>query len=350
MYEYDILIILGLVTIVFSWLDIFDVSLLFRKIILCLLMVLSLYAGYINFPNSADFGIYNVMYFAGASDQFIFSELKDGIIDYGFLWFWTIIKSVGGDIYNAYFVTCAISLFFYYISITRYTAYILTVWSLFYVRFFLVCNVIQIRQGLAMALILFGVQYVERKCFLKYLLVVLVASLIHKTMIVTILLYPLSFINWNISKFFSAIVFFTLPLVAWGKAIFFYMILAVGIGAEKLYAYEGSMYFVEASNLAILMRGLPILLCAYYLMLIKKEKYTNTFISMLFCGYLFVVLSKELAILGRVTSVFFLCMNFMPMYLLYRYKKISHKLFIMLLISLFSSVLFLKNIVFFTSV
>ena len=38
----------------------------------------------------------------------------------------------------------------------------------------------------------------------------------------------------------------------------------------------------EGSNLAILMRGLPILLCAYYLMLIKKEKYTNTFISSLF--------------------------------------------------------------------
>lgn len=350
MYEHDMLVMLGIVTIVFSWLDIVNISLSCRKFLLFLLMTFSLYVGYFNFPNSADFGIYNAVYFLGASEQFVFPELQDGIIDYGFLWFWIIIKSFGGDIYNAYFVTCAISLFFYYISITRYTSYILTVWSLFYVRLFLACNVIQIRQGLAMALILFGVQYVERKCFWKFLLVVLVASLIHKTMIVVILLYPLSLIKWNISKFFSAIVFFTLPLVAWGKEIFFYMILAAGIGAEKLYAYEGSIYFVEASNLSILMRGLPILLCAYYLMLMTKEKYTNTFISMLFCGYLFVVLSKELAILGRVTSTFFLCMNFMPMYLLYRYKKISHRLFIMLLISLFSSVLLFKNIVFFTSV
>lgn len=344
MYGDDILIILGIVTIIFSWLDIFSISLFIRKIILGILMIGALYVGCISFPNSADFEVYKILYFSGASDQFDFPYIEDGIIDYGFLWLWILVKSFGGDIHDAYFVTCVIALFCYYVSISKYTSYILTVWSFIYIRIFCVSNIIQIRQGLAMAIILLGLQYIEKRCFWKFLITVILAALIHKTVVVVILLYPLTFINWNESKFFIGVVLFTFLSVIGISEMFFLLASIIGIGVEKIYSYAGTVYFSELSIEALLMQGIPILLCAYYL-ICKKERYTNLFVSMLLCGYFFLMLSKELVIMSRMTSTFLLCMNFIPVYLFCDCKKISHKIIIMLLINLVLIVLFLKNIV-----
>lgn len=344
MTGHDILIIVGIMAICSGWLDIFNISLFIKKVLLGILMFCALYAGYINFPDSADFGVYNVLYFSNASDQFVFPELKDGIIDYGFLWLWTVIKSFGGDIYSAYVATCALTLFFYYISISKYTSYILTVWSFIYVRLFYTCNVIQIRQGLAMSIILVGLQYVEKKCFWKFLLFVIVASLIHKTVLVTILLYPLSMVKWNEVKIFISVAVSTVISFLYGKEIFFFLVSAMGIGLEKLYAYQGSGYFAEASNYVMLVRGVPILLCVYYLIRMKKEKYANLFISMLLCGYLFLMVSKDLAILGRFTSTFLLCMNFIPIYLFRKCSNASNKIVVMFIISILLGTLFVKNL------
>lgn len=345
MVEHDMLIALGIMTIFCSWLDIFNISLLVRKIVLFGLMLAALYVGYSNFPSSSDFSIYDVLYFSGASEEFIFSDFEDGIIDYGFWLLWKEIKALGGDIYTAYFITCALSLFCYYVSISRYTSYVLTAWSFIYIRIFCSSNIIQIRQGLAMAIILFALQYIEKKCFWKFLLVVVIAASFHKTALVVILLYPLASVKWNVFRFIYTVTVITLlgsigisNIVYWGVNI-------AGIGAEKLYSYAGSIYFSESSFTGIVVQGLSILLCSYFLLKIPSEKYTNLFASMLVAGYFFLMLSKDLYVMGRITSIFMLCMNFIPIYLFCICKNISHKMFVMMSISLLLSVLLFKNVI-----
>lgn len=343
--EHDMLIVLGAMTIFGSWLDIFNISLFFRKVVLCSLMCFALYAGCSNFPISADFANYDVLYFSRAPNQFIFSDFEAGILDYGFWLLWHEIKILGGDIYTAYFITCTVSLLFYYVSISRYTSYILTAWSFIYIRLFCSSNIVQIRQGLAMAIILFALQYIEKKCFLKFLLVVVIAASFHKTVLVVVFLYPLALIRWNKFRFICAVMIMTLLGNIGISNIIFGGAAITGIGAEKMYSYADSIYFSESAISAILVQGLSIILCAYYLIKIRSEKYTNLFVSMLAGGYFFLMLSKDVFIMSRMTSIFMLCMNFIPMYLFCICRSISHKIFVMMSISLLLSFLLIKNVV-----
>lgn len=340
----DFIVVLGVLNIMATWLDISDISTNLKKCFFVVLLFGALYGGCEWFPQTVDFPIYNDLYFMAASDEFVYPEIEDSIVDYGFLYLWTTVKSLGGDIYISYFFTCLITLLLYYFSITRYTKFIFSVWALIYARFFFIQNVLQIRQGLACVLVLFALRYVyERKLF-RFVLLVCLASLFHKTVIVAIFIYPLSLIAWNRTKIIITVcISVVLAAVNVGEFTLVSVVSYLGIGAEKVFSYAGSIYFSPLPVEEVFIRGCECLLVSLYLIRWKKSDLNNTYVSMLVLGILFLCIFKEMQIFSRMVSTFLICLNFATLEVFNESKKLEYRIPVMIIMNLLTACLLYKN-------
>ena len=111
--------------------------------------------------------------------------------------FWAlgILTKTFTNNYQIYF--CVVSLFtffFLYKDLRQYSLYPLIGLCVYVARFYSGRNFMQIRAGVAYAILLLGVKYIQEKDWKRYFLVVFVAYLFHHSAIIAIPLY--FFCNW----------------------------------------------------------------------------------------------------------------------------------------------------------
>lgn len=156
--------------------------------------------------NWADSGVYMISFRDYTHDIFNYDILEKpwGYSEKGFYFLGVLIKTFTND-YQIYFLFVgALSMFFLYKGLQRYSILPLIGLCAYIARFFMGRNLVQIRSGLAYVIIIWGIKYIQEKNFWKYLLVVFIASLFHTSAWIALPLYFFS--NWiNINKTFVVV-------------------------------------------------------------------------------------------------------------------------------------------------
>lgn len=344
MIEKQYLLILGIISFFATWIDIINIKKVYKYLIFACILLLALYCGYINFPNSADYGVYQ-MYFNYASSNFEYKYDPEDIYDYGYVFFHTIIKSLNGDLMTVYFCTALMSLIVYFITFRKYTLYIFIAWFFLFARYFEVQNIIQIRQGLACAFMLLSLKFVYEKKLIPFIIIILIGATIHKSLLVALLIYPISKINWNKTKVILIIcVSLILNLLPLTELIFTIILPAFGIYIPKYDAYLGTEYMTDTSNFELVFRLITVSFFSYFLLKKRDIPYNNIFLSMLLLGLLFLCIFSDFKVLaGRTASIFFLAFTFTPAILLDFAKNLKEKILILLFVLLMGSIIIVKN-------
>lgn len=229
--------------------------------------------------------------------------------------FWAIgiLTKTFTDNYQIYFcVVSLITIFFLYKGLQQYSLYPLIGLCVYVARFYCGRNFMQIRAGVAYAILLLGVKYIQEKDWKRYFLVVFVAYLFHHSAIIAIPLY--FFCNWI--KIKPKIIVGGL-VIAWIIGAFFQGVIHnfiednaedLNIGARYTQAGgEGAM--TESAGILNPMIYFQIfLLLAYtflekriapmtkYYYAIRSSYFYSTLILIVFCSY------KVLS--GRTSTVF----------------------------------------------
>lgn len=343
----DVLLLIGLfLSIGIMWLDFSNIRSRNKKIILCIIMFCALMIGYAYFPLSPDFYGYKYTYYDYVSGNFNFESVNDGVHDYGFLWICELTKSMGGSFYGFYLVVCALSLYCCYDSLLKYTTFTFSAWFLLFSRTFYENNVNQIREGLAICIFIFALRYVVEKDLLKFIIMIIVASLVHKTLIIGLCIYPINNVRWNVRKI---ILFIVATLILYLIGTYNYVLTFatefLNIGVEKLASYSmNSVHMQSESTSYLLYRSILLVFLACYLLRWRELKYTNLYISMLLMAFGVMIIFSDLSIFSsRLSAIYSSAFCFALPELYRESNSLNSRLFFMAVITVVGITFFLKN-------
>lgn len=231
-----------------------------------------------------------------------------GYSEKGFYFLGVLVKTFTDD-YHVYFLFIgALSMYFLYKGLQRYSILPLIGLCAYIARFFMGRNLVQIRAGLAYVIIIWGIKYIQEKQFWKYLLVVFIASLFHTSAWIALPLYFLS--NWiDVNK----------KIIIIGLVIAFILggffqgpisaLVAENASDLSITTYTQGSYVSEAKGLGNPMIYFQIfLLLAYtfledrirpvtqYYQIIRDGYFYSTLILIIFCSFT--------ALSGRTSTMF----------------------------------------------
>lgn len=346
MEERVYLLILGVISCSCCCLDIINIKKIYKQIIFIIILLFALYCGCINFPYSTDYEIYKGYY--EYSPNSIDFTINNNLYDYGFLWLNMFIKYYGGNLEDVYFVICIIILMIYYYAFPKFTPYIFLSWYFLFARFFELQNIVQIRQGLAIVIMLFALKFIYERKLIKYIVCILIATLFHKTLLVALLIYPFSKINWTKNKIIIFLLLcigmYLIPLT---NIIFNNLLPLIGVEIPKFEAYQGTSYAETSSLIVIVIRFINVMILSYFLFKVKKLWYYKIFLSMLLLGLLIMCMFSDFDILsGRLSNIFFIAFTFAPLCFLDLVKSLKEKILVTALLMIIGTVFVLKNYVF----
>nr|WP_317632517.1 EpsG family protein [uncultured Flavobacterium sp.] len=113
-------------------------------------------------------------------------------LDVGYALLNAIVKMFNGGIQTIFFIVSLVSSILLLKNLRRYTEYVITGLLIYYSFYFFIFDMSGLRQGLAIQIAFFAFQFIEQKNFKKYLLYILIATSIHWSAFLLILLYFVS--------------------------------------------------------------------------------------------------------------------------------------------------------------
>ncbi len=186
-----------------------------------------------------------------------------------------------------------------------------------------------LRQGLALAILLFSIKYLKENKVFKFIILVLIASLFHKTAGVFIIAYPLKYLKINKISIiiFSVLCFITL---LFGKEIINFIL---------SFIYKpASIKFNSGEGYKLLLLMYSICIIGYILKnkLILQNKNNILFLEILMLGTLIQCLSPTFKNVGRLVIYFFPFIDILlaNIFEVIECKKYKIALFCLMIISL----------------
>ncbi len=152
-----------------------------------------------------------------------------------------------------------------------------------------------VRQSIAMAILLFSFKYIKERKFTKFILIVFIASLFHRSSLVFIPMYFLAYIKMNLISF-SLFVFIGGVVCIYSRPLL--MLFQMLMGKYDNYGYSG---FEGGAVFVVLMYVITIVV-AYIFMnsLEKQNKHNVFFFNMTFVSLLLYILRYFVTIAERV--------------------------------------------------
>lgn len=141
-------------------------------------------------------------------------------LDFGYSILNSAIKMFGGGTQTLFFIMALVTQYLLYLNLRKYTHYVLFSYLIYYTFFFFIFDLSGIRQGLAMQIFLYSIRYIKERKFWNYLLCIFLATSVHWTASVLILLYFFAH-----RKFSSALTIF---IVLFSTAVFSFQIKWLG--------------------------------------------------------------------------------------------------------------------------
>ncbi len=118
-------------------------------------------------------------------------------IEIGYRLLNSIVKSAGGDLQTVFFITSLFSFISLSKFIKQYSNKKLISVIIYYSVFFLNFNMSIIRQGIALSIFLIALNYLFDRKFIKYILLILIATSFHQSAIVLIPVYFIYRLHFN---------------------------------------------------------------------------------------------------------------------------------------------------------
>jgi hypothetical protein len=204
-----------------------------------------------------------------------------------------------------------------------------------------------IRQHIALAILMYSVKYIISREQLKFLLIVLLATMIHRTALFFLIVYVLFYCN---IKWYHHIVICSLSIIftfilkdyilqimnTIGLSILEYKVARYMDMGDELYGAATTMERVLIR--ATIKKSFLILLYALFM----REKLENDFLIRgifniyVFGVYLYIILNSFGKEFLRITSYFDIFDIFLYPYLIFSRRKLSQKLFLFLLVAIYS--------------
>lgn len=225
-------------------------------------------------------------------------------------------------------------------AITKYSIY--PIFSILMYYTMSLAGIFFVRQNIAMCILLCAIPYIINRKFIKFCLVVIIASLIHRTALFFLIAYPLFYKYYDLKRILFLLIFFTIIGIAIGKILIIYLSsLNLGIITAKLNAYllaGSNESYTTYSATSVLIRGLinrSFLIVLYLSILEKyriKDKILNGFINLNLLGVIFYVILTPISFsLGRITAYFDIIQIFILPYLLKKSNYYTKHIFLIIL-------------------
>lgn len=137
---------------------------------------------------------YGFMFHTPDFSDYSFTMKPYGYGEKGFYFLQVVIKTLIDNVTVFFLVISAISFYFLYKDFKQYSIFPLIGLCVYIARFIIGRNFVQIRAGLAYAILMLSIKYIYEKNWKRYFLIVFIAWLFHRSCIVAI---PLYFVcNW----------------------------------------------------------------------------------------------------------------------------------------------------------
>lgn len=248
---------------------------------------------FIKTPNLADYSI---------------SDKPVGYNEKGFYFLGVLVKTFTDD-YRIFFLFIgALSMFFLYKDLQKYSIFPLIGLCAYIARFFMGRNLVQIRAGLAYLIIIWGIKYIHEKKMWHYIALVWIASLFHQSAWIAL---PLYFIcNWiHINK----------KIILWGLGIAFIIggffqepistFVIDNASDLNVTTYVQGGYITEAKGLANPMIYFQCFLLLVYTFLEKKMAPITQYYYVIRDGYFYstlilITFCSFTALSGRTSTLF----------------------------------------------
>ena len=185
-----------------------------------------------------------------------FSEIHGEL---GYLFLNSIIKTLGGDYAILLLVIAFLGIGILSYSSYAYSVFPITAIFLYFNRFFLTRDMGQIRAGVAAALFIFSIKYIEERQLYKFLGIIIIACLFHKVAAIGIFVYFLSRFRFKSKHYYIGLII----SVILGVVIPFKELLAAFIGMDSIiidYAFSEFGESLSILNPVALMQSLILIL------------------------------------------------------------------------------------------
>lgn len=229
----------------------------------------------------------------------IFSVIKGAPLDTnivrvepGFLLFCSIIKQLNGSLQTIYFLIVCFNIILITKSLELYTKYVIFGLFVYYSILYFMLEMIITRQSIAASMTFFAMRYVNDKNFLKYMLVLLVASCFHRAALIMIPLYFFFIQRYstkNLLLFFILGAVLMLLQIPWFKTIFlnisFFLgdIFGEGFRDRAVNYVNSEIYGVPRPiGIGFFLNMALLLVILWRRKYIEEYKYANIFINMFF--------------------------------------------------------------------
>lgn len=249
----DIATVILLFFIIFGFINLFFLnkdSKLIQIIYLISIIVLIFFAGLRG--DTADTSGYREM-FMRCPDFFTmlitgdFSFLFETREEPGYLLINSIVR-IFTDVPELFFLSIAmLALSHYYHSIKDYAVIPMLSLLLYYTNVFMVKEMAQIRQGVAMAIFIYSLRYVVNNEFKKFLLSVIFASFFHLSILVTLIIYPLRKLKMNYSAGVGVIIVIIIFMLLDVINNFLFVFFRDGPAMQRILVYLNSVYLQNDS-------------------------------------------------------------------------------------------------------
>lgn len=241
--------------------------------------------------------------------------ISEGEYEWGFSLLNRIFYNITGNYYVLQFILCVFCCSVVYSYIKKVSRYPLLTLFIYYTFFFLSVEMAQLRQFVAMSIIICGMPYVAKKKIYLWLLIVILAMQFHVTAIVAFPLYFTTYkaIGWKTA---SVICFISIIVSIWGYTLIHglvQLISHIGILPHRLYSladiYLNSNTFGQKAEFGsglgyfVLQIFIVIIIITYMRSNMKYDYFLFNFVIAL----LFDAAGRNLGELFRLANYYYIC-------------------------------------------
>ena len=235
-------------------------------------------------------------------------------LEKGFILFMWLVSRLGDSFFYFAFTTSFVTFLLVFEAIKYFKErYSMTIMVMMYLFIYYCPLYNYVRQGIALAIIFFAYRYVENKQFFKYVLLVLVASMLHSSAIVSIFIYVIFFFKEKIrfNKYVVLVVAVVFILIVIGPNLINNLLVQlskVGIRSETLLKYARRFSYINQYSFVPvhMLRALPQLIVSTFFLkkIIGLDEQIKGYYILCWVQFFFMILGCAFEPFSRISLYF----------------------------------------------
>jgi hypothetical protein len=258
-------------------------------------------------------------------------------IEPGFALLITVVKMLGGGDGIFLFSCAMLGIGLKYFSILKHARFVGLSLLMYFVKFYFLYDLVQIRAGIAVGIIFWGIRFVINRKFIPFVLIVIAATSFHYSAIVFLCLYPLGSDRLNSTYMFyvAGILVPVIILFHLDEYVLHYVVNLI----PRLELYTELLQLGEHSEIRLFNPDTIIRLFMFIFLFLMRKRleriipYFNLWLRMLGTSLIFFFLFRQLPVVAfRLSELFDVAMIFMYPAILIVFRNRWHGYTVLLLV------------------